>query len=139
MPVDVYINFNGNCREAVEFYAEVFQTEEPQFMTFGEAPPDPDYSMPEEADDLIMHTRLVIEGSTVMFSDLLPSMPFEQGNNISLAVLSKDEAALRSYFSKLQEGGRVNMELQKTFWSNLYGSVTDKFGIEWQVSHDSEG
>jgi PhnB protein len=45
MSVDVYINFNGNCREAVEFYAKVFGTEKPQIMTFGEAPPNPEYPL----------------------------------------------------------------------------------------------
>jgi PhnB protein len=138
LAVDAYINFNGNCREAVEFYADVFQAGKPQFMTFGEAPPDPDYSMPEEAKDLIMHTHLMVEGSRIMFSDVFPDMPFSQGNNISLSVSNKDEERLRSYFEKLQLGGHVNMDLQKTFWSRLYGSVTDRFGIEWQVNHEDE-
>ena len=52
MAVDVYLNFNGNCREVAEFYAEVFETDKPEIMTFGEAPPNPDYPLPEEAKDL---------------------------------------------------------------------------------------
>lgn len=66
MSVDVYINFNGNCREAVEFYAEVFGTEKPQIMTFGEAPPPPEFALPEEAKNLVMHTRLNISGTVGM-------------------------------------------------------------------------
>lgn len=138
MAVDAYVNFNGNCREAVEFYADVFQTDTPQFMTFGEAPENPDYPLPDEAKDLIMHTHLIVEDSRIMFSDVFPDMPFSQGNNISLSVSNKDDKRLRSYFEKLQQGGRINMDLQKTFWSRLYGSVTDKFGIEWQVNHEDE-
>ena len=46
MPVDIYLNFNGNCREAVEFYAKVFGTEKPRIQTFGEAPPNPSYALP---------------------------------------------------------------------------------------------
>lgn len=137
MSVDVYLNFNGNCREAVEFYAKVFGTEAPQFMTFGEAPPNPEYPLPEEAKDLIMHTRLLISGSNVMFSDTFPGMPFVEGNNISLALVSKNEEEVRSAFHKLQEGGKVGMELQETFWSKLYGHVTDKFGIQWQLDYDN--
>ncbi len=76
MAVDAYLNFNGNCREAVEFYAQVFGTEEPKLMTFGQAPPNPEYPLPEEAKNLIMHTRLTIFGSNVMFSDTFPGMPF---------------------------------------------------------------
>ncbi|MGM1022738.1 MAG: VOC family protein [Bacillota bacterium] len=139
MSVDVYLNFNGNCREAAEFYAEVFGTEKPQIMTFGEAPPNPDYPLPEEAKNLVMHTRLTIDGSNVMFSDVFPGMPFEAGNNISLAIVNRDEEKIRSYFHKLKEDGTVSMELQETFWSKCYGSLKDKFGIEWQLSHDSEG
>ena len=57
MSVDVYLNFNGNTREAVLFYAEVFGTEAPKIMTFGETPPNPDYPLPEEAKNLVMHHK----------------------------------------------------------------------------------
>ena len=137
MAVDVYLNFNGNCREAVEFYAEVFNTEKPDIMTFGESPQSPEYKLPEEAKDLVMHTRLNISGSNVMFSDTFPGSPFIQGNNISLAFVGKNEEEIRSAFDKLKEGGSVGMELQETFWSKCYGSLKDKFGIEWQFSHES--
>ena len=138
MAVDIYMNFDGNCREAAEFYAEVFGTEKPEIMTFGEAPPNPDYKLPEEAKDLVMHTRLNINGSNVMFSDVFPGSPFVAGNNISLAFVSEDLDEIQSVFSQLSEGGTVSMELQETFWSKSYGSLKDKFGIEWQVSHEGD-
>ncbi|MFI8494086.1 VOC family protein [Peribacillus butanolivorans] len=137
MSVDVYINFNGNCREAVEFYAQVFGTETPQIMTFGETPPNPEFPLPEEAKNLVMHTRLNIEGSNVMFSDVFPGMPFVEGNNISLAVVNKNMDEIKSIFNKLKEGGTVVMDLQETFWSKLYGQVTDRFGIIWQLNYDT--
>lgn len=134
MSVDVYINFNGNCREAVEYYAQVFGTEEPKMMSFGEAPPNPEYPLPEEAKHLIMHTRLNINGSNVMFSDVFPGMPFVAGNNISLTIVSESMDEIQSAFNKLKDGGTVGMELQETFWSKCYGSLTDKFGIIWQFN-----
>ncbi|WHX47264.1 VOC family protein [Paenibacillus woosongensis] len=137
MAVDVYFNFNGNCREAVEFYADVFNTGAPHIMTFAEAPPNPGYKLPDEAKDLVMHARINIKGSNVMFSDVFPGMPYVQGNNITLAFISDDLEEVKSVFHKLKEGGTVNMELQETFWSKCYGSVKDKFGTEWQISHDS--
>jgi PhnB protein len=85
-----------------------------------------------------MHTFLIISDSMVMFSDVPPGMPFTQGNNISLTVVSKDENVIRSAYEKLKEGGTVLMELQQTFWSKCYASVTDKFGIIWQLSLESE-
>lgn len=138
MAVNAYINFNGNCREAVEYYAQVFETEKPQIITFGDAPPSPDFTFPEEAKKLVMHTQLNISGGIVMFSDAFPGMPFEQGNNISLVIISKDMDETKTLFNRLKEGGTVVMDLQETFWSKLYGLVTDRFGIQWQLSHESE-
>ena len=62
---------------------------------------------------------------------------FTVGNNISLAIVSKDLEEVKSLFHKLKEGGKIGMELQETFWSKCYGSVTDKFGIEWQFNYDN--
>ncbi|MEK3723612.1 VOC family protein [Paenibacillus sp. FSL H8-0034] len=137
MSIDVYFNFNGNCREAVEYYAEVFGTDKPHIMTFGQAPPNPDYTVPEQMKHLVMHARLNIYGSNVMFSDTFPDMNFIVGNNISLSLVIKDMDAIKSIFHKLKEGGTVGMELQETFWSKCYGQLTDKFGIGWQLNYDS--
>ncbi len=135
MSVEAFVNFSGNCREAVMYYAEVFGTEPPQFMTFGEG--SGEYPVPQEAKDWIMYTNLKIAGSNVMFSDCFPGMPLIQGNNITLTIGSKDAEELTGYFNRLKEGGSVQMELQKTFWSECYGMLTDKYGIPWQVSHDN--
>ncbi|MCR8636923.1 MULTISPECIES: VOC family protein [Paenibacillus] len=134
MAIDVYMNFNGNCREAVEYYAQVFGVTNPQIMSFEEAPPHPDFTLPEEAKNLIMHARLDILGSTVMFSDVFPGMPFVAGNNITLSIVINDVEEIKSLFNKLKDGGTVGMELQETFWSKCYGSLKDKFGIGWQFN-----
>ncbi|WP_274365303.1 VOC family protein [Paenibacillus thermotolerans] len=137
MAVEVYLNFNGNCREAVEYYAKVFGNENPQIMTFGQMPQDSNHPLPEEAKNLVLHARLNISGSNVMFSDTFPGMPFTVGNNVNLTLNSTNLDEVKSAFDQLKEGGKVNMELQETFWSKCYGSLTDKFGIEWQFNYDS--
>lgn len=137
MSINVYINFNGNCREAVEFYSQVFGTEKPQIMTYGETPPNPEYPLPEESKNLVMHAKLNLSGSIVMFSDVFPGSPFVAGNNISLTVVSKNIDEVKSLFHKLKEGGVIGMDIQETFFSKCYGSLTDKFGIEWQFSYDN--
>lgn len=136
MALEVYLNFNGNCRQAVDFYSEVFNTEITQIMTFGEAPQSPDYQLPEEAKDLVMHARLTIDGNRVMFSDTFPGFPFVEGNNVSLAFVNKDIDLIQTVFDKLKQGGTVTMDLQETFWSKSYGSLKDQYGIEWQISHE---
>ncbi|MCX5779733.1 MAG: VOC family protein [Firmicutes bacterium] len=138
MALTLFVNFNGNCREAVDFYTQVFGTEAPKFMTFGEAPPDPQAApLPEAAKNLIMYTQLDIGGTILMFSDIFPGTPFVAGNNITLTVGSKDMEEIKTLFDKMKVGGMVTMELQETFWSKSFGSVIDKFGIPWMFSHDS--
>ena len=136
MSVYAYINFDGNCSEAVEFYRQVFGTEAPEIMTYRDAPPDLEYPVQDEHKHLVMHTALDIFGTTVMFSDLLPGEPLVKGSNISLAIMMQDIEAIKLLFDKLKESGSVEMELQETFFSKLYGSLKDKFGIIWQVMHD---
>ncbi|SDO18951.1 VOC family protein [Alkalicoccus daliensis] len=138
MAINVYLNFNGNCRQAVEFYADVFDTEAPHIMTFGDMPPDNDYPLPEKAKELVMHTQMLLQGTRIMFSDVLPHMKHTEGNNISLAVVLNDESELRRLYGRLAEEGKVQMELQETSWSSCYASLTDKFGIEWQLNYEEE-
>ncbi|CAM3913227.1 VOC family protein [Cohnella lubricantis] len=138
MPLNAYLNFNGNTREVVLFYAEVFGLPEPVFSTFGSMPEEPAHPLPPAAKDLIMHAQLTIAGSALMFSDVFPGMPYQRGtNDFSLAYVSKDEAAIRDAFHKLMEGGEVRMELQEVPWSPCYGMVKDKYGIGWQLSLES--
>lgn len=137
MAIDMFVLFKGNCREAVEFYAEVFKTEKPYIMTYGDTPPEPGEEFPEfeEVKDMVMQASLNINGSNMMFQDILPSMPVTVGSNINLTLGLTDMDEIKSIFTKLREGGIVNMDLQETFWSKLYGSVTDKFGIPWQFNY----
>ncbi|HYH03016.1 MAG TPA: VOC family protein [Bacillota bacterium] len=137
MAVDLFIHFNGNCREAVEFYAKVFGIEKPPIMVFGDAPPNPEMSLPETAKNLVMFTHLNIYGSRVMFSDVFPGTQFIAGNNISLTINSKSKDELKRLFEQLKDGGKVEMELEKTFWSEFYGMLTDQFGIIWQFNYES--
>ena len=137
MAINVYLNFKGNCREAVEFYADAFGAEKQKIMTFGDAPSNPEFPVSEAAKNLVMHTFLNIKGSMVMFSDVPDGMPFTAGNNISLVISSKDVDEVKAMFNKLKVGGTIHMDLQETFWSKCYGFVTDKFGIGWQLSHES--
>ncbi len=105
-------------------------------MAFGDTPPDAGFPLTEETKNLVMHALLNIQGSKVMFSDVPPGMSFVVGNNISLVIVSKNMDEVKTLFNQLKEGGTVGMDLQKTFWSQCYGSLTDQFGIGWQISFD---
>lgn len=136
MSVGAYINFKGNCREAVEFYAEVFHTKKPNIMLYGDMPSREDCVGFEETKKLVMNASLEVMGSIIMFSDVPPEMPFVLGNNISLVVNCNDKDEIKTIFDKLKVGGTVDMELQETFWSKCYGCLTDKFGIGWQLNYE---
>ena len=134
MGIAPYINFDGTCREAVEFYAKVFKTAAPRIMTFGEAPPNPAFAIPEAAKKLIIHAEIDVLGSVIMFSDVPPGMSLVKGNNLSITIQSGSADELTLWFNAMKEGGTVIMQLGPQSWSGLYGFVTDKFGVGWQFS-----
>lgn len=136
MPVLAYMIFNGNCREAVEYYSDVFGAGTPDIMRFGDMPPEDGYVLPEEAKDLVMHTGFKVYDSEVMFSDAMPGSSVPVGKNISLTIVTDDLEKMTTDFNRLAQDGKVQMKLEKTFWSPAYGALEDKFGISWQFSYD---
>lgn len=137
MSVNCFINFDGNCREAVEFYAKVFSTSQPEFLTYANAPNiEEGMELPEDIANLIMFTQLTICGSLVMFSDILPPNIVRRGNSITVSLLAPNVELLKEYYSKLKQDATIDMELQETFFKKSYASLTDKYGIFWQLTHD---
>lgn len=137
MPIHPYLNFNGNCRDAVTFYADVFHHAAPEIMTFGDQPGPDGQPVPSEMANLVLHTRLSIHGSSLMFSDAMPDGPVSFGDNVTLAVVTDDLDAIHREFEALAVNGRVLMPLQETFWSKAYGMLEDQFGVQWQFSHEA--
>lgn len=130
--VTPYIAFRGNCREALEFYKAKLGAEELFAQTYGNSP------MPDMGDpDAIMHATLKIGDSHVMFCDDFHSEHFSTGGNISLAIGLNDVEKAREYFDNLSDGGKVTMPLDKTFWAEAFGMLTDKFGINWMINCDA--
>lgn len=133
MQFNVFINFDGNCRKAVEFYAKAFNSEVKNLMTYGEAPPEDGMSMPEADKNKVMYADIQIGGLNVMFMDMPTGMPLTIGNNVQPTISTSDKDEVKRIFEALKEGGQVNAELEKTFFSDLYGMITDKFGVIWQI------
>ncbi len=134
MGIIAYVNFKGNCREAVEFYAKSFGVSAPRIVTFADMPADPAQAMDEATKKLVMHAEIEIEGSTLMVSDTPPGMSYVKGNDITLMVQGKDGKALKRWFDAIASGGEVVVALGPESWSKLYGFVRDKFGIGWQFN-----
>jgi PhnB protein len=130
-----YLFFGGNCREAMEFYKEIFGGEL-QMTTFGEGPAgahaDPKANS-EEMKSKIMHARLVGD-ITILASDNPHNTETTDTGQFSLSLEGSDENLLKSYFDKLSEEGKVTTPLVKQFWGAVFGMVKDKFGINWMVN-----
>ena len=133
MKLEMFINFNGNCREAVEFYAKVFRTEIGNMMTYGESPPDPNFPLAEADRDRIMYAGIPVGGMVLMFMDTSSGHPTTMGDNITPTISTDNKDEVTRLFNELSEGGEVIMELQQAFFSEWYGMVKDKFGIYWQI------
>ncbi|MGP5673594.1 VOC family protein [Brachybacterium alimentarium] len=129
-----YLNFDGNSREAFEFYGHALGAI-PQFVTFGEPGAVP---ADHPSADKVMHGSLeVTELIRLYVSDVIEGMSpdgFTPGTNVTLSLMGDDETLLRSAYERLSEGGSITMPLEKQMWGDVYGSFTDRFGIVWQVN-----
>jgi len=139
-----YLNFPGETEEAFEFYKSVFGGEflGQGIFRFGDAPVSEDSpKMRDEDKNLIMHIGLEITGGHILMgTDAPESMGFKvnKGNNvyINLEPDSKEEA--ETLFKNLSKGGKIEMDLQDTFWGAYFGSFSDKYGINWMVNYEKK-
>ncbi|HET9518429.1 MAG TPA: VOC family protein [Actinoplanes sp.] len=124
-----YISFDGNAREAMEFYQSVFGGEL-TISTFGEfGTPDPSIA------DQVMHSQLRSpSGYVLMGSDTPPGMTYSPGTNITISLSGDDNDELRGYWDKLSATGTVSVPLEKQMWGDEFGACVDRFGIPWMVN-----
>jgi PhnB protein len=81
--------------------------------------------------DQIMHAAL--DGEVKLFgSDTKLASP--KMKKVSLCLGGSDEAKLRKFFESLSEGGKVATPLEKMFWGDIFGTLADKYGLEWMVN-----
>jgi PhnB protein len=130
-----YLSFNGNARQAMDFYKSVFGGEM-SVMTFG----DGGMAQDPASKDKIMHAQLESpSGYWLMGSDNPPDQPYSPGNTITVSLSGDQEGELRSYWDKLAKGATIGMPLEKAPWGDTFGMLTDKFGIGWVVNITSPG
>lgn len=132
--VHPYLRMNGNGKEAVEFYKEALEAELIGVQTYSDMPPNPEFTLPEEAKNRVIHAQLKIGNTFLMISDTFPGQPYETGSQVDVAILFNDVEKSKVVYANLKEGGEVIMPLQETPWSPSYGQVKDKYGVIWQIS-----
>jgi len=123
-----YLTFDGNARQAMEFYQQVFGGDL-KINTFGE------YGTPaDQGGDGVMHAMLETgNGYTLMASDTMPGMDRKAGDHITISLSGDDADLLRGYWEKLSSGGTVSMPLEKQMWGDEFGQCVDQFGVPWMV------
>ena len=133
MLVQPYLFFDGRCEEAAEFYRRTLGAEVVTVLRFKDSPePPPPGMVPPGSENKVMHMALRIGESVVMASDgSAAGKPNFQGFSLSLTV--KDGAEANRVFAALADGGQVKMPLGKTFFSQHFGMLADRFGVSWMV------
>jgi len=133
--INTYLIFNGNCEEAFQFYKSVFGGEFQYIGKYKDAPEeDGGEALSEEDSNRIMHVSLSIGSSVLMGSDSHPKFgDVGFGDNFSISISAENNEEADKIFNGLTAGGRVDMPMQKTFWSPYFGMLKDKFGINWMI------
>jgi len=132
MKINPYLGFAGNCREAMEFYADVLGGKIEMMLSHGESPIAGE--VPPDWQKLIMHARLTFgDGQVLMASDSPPDqIPAQKGMSIALVADSIEQG--ERIFNAFTDGGEVQMPFGETFWAARFGMVTDNFGTPWLIN-----
>lgn len=132
MQVAPYLFFNGDCRQAMQFYADMLGGQLVALSTVDQAPPDA--RMPGMPDDSVMHAMVVAGDVTLMASDACPPQDYSppHGMTVSLQVDTVEQA--ERLYAALAEGAQIQMPLGKTFWSEAFAMLTDRFGTPWMIN-----
>ncbi len=136
--INPHINFNGNAEEAFGFYKSVFGGEFAKIVRFKDLS-SPEYPIPENEADKIMHIALPIGKNILMANDVPTNMgqvnENENRSKISVSTESKEEAD--KIFNGLSAGGQIEFPISDSPWGTYFGMFRDKYGIEWMVDFDS--
>jgi PhnB protein len=135
MQLEPYLFFaNGKCEEALNFYKGVFNGAIEGLSRWKEMPQGSGGPpVTPETENFVMHASFKSPGVSFMASDASPGKTYGEGA-ISLSLGSSDLAEAERVFNGLAEGGSVEMPMTDTFWGARFGTLTDKFGIDWMVN-----
>jgi PhnB protein len=97
--------------------------------------------MAEADKNLVMHVELpILAGHVLMGTDAPESMGFKvaAGNNVHINLEPDTRAETDRLFAALASGGKVEMPMQDMFWGSYFGSLTDRFGVQWMFNCSSK-
>ncbi|GAB1596595.1 VOC family protein [Lysobacter claricitrinus] len=133
MQLIAYLAFDGNCREAFEFYRAALGGDFVFAMSYGESPMAAD--MPPETHGRLMHIHLQVGGAALMGADGQPGCGETAHGGTNINVMADSVADAERIWAKLAEGANVTMPLAPTFWAERFGMLTDRYGKPWMVNY----
>ncbi len=128
MKLDVYVNYNGNCREAFDFYAQHLGGKIASMETFRQLPPEA--GIPDDRKDKILHGRIEIGGGVLMGADIPDAEPMRSAY-LTLRLESVEEA--EKIYGLLSKGGEIFMKMEETGFAKRFAMLRDKFGASWML------
>lgn len=126
--INGYINFGGNCREAMTFYQECLGGEL-NLQTVAGSPIEA--QCPPAIHQHILHSSLTNGPLLLMASDMMAGRGVTKGNSIALNITCGSEEEINSFYNSLSAGGQVLDPLKVQFWGDMFAALTDKFGVQW--------
>ncbi len=129
--IAAYLTFNGNCRQAMEFYQKCLGAKL-DMMPFSKAPT----KVPEGAENLIIHARLAKGDAVLMASDSMPGMAYHPGNTFWVSIKCESVEETDKLFTAFSENAKIVMPVQETFWAARFGMLTDQFGVNWMFNSE---
>ena len=121
-----YLKFNGNCRQALEFYKSVLGGQL-SLQTIGDSPAAGHF--PPAMINSILHGSLASDGLTIFASDVA-GPELRPGNDVFLCMVCKSKEEIETLYSRLSQGGKATTPLRQEPFG-IYGDLADKFGIHW--------
>jgi len=131
--INSYLSFNGNCREAMNFYKECLGGEL-VLQTIGESPLSD--KMPPQMKENILHSTLTMNALVLMGTDMLGEKGLVKGTAVSLMLNCSSEEEIKKYYANLSKDGQATHPLEISFWGALFGDLTDKYGNHWLLHFD---
>jgi len=132
--INAYITFNGNCREAMNFYKECLGGEL-NMMSVAGTPMEA--QCPASMKDSILHATLKNDSLLLMASEMVGPWGYVKGNDMALSLNCSSEEEIKTFYSKLSAGGEIIDPLKDAFWGGLFGVFNDKFGIRWMLNYST--
>lgn len=129
-----YLFFEGNCEEALTYYAEIFNGT----ITLVQRYDNPAMNAPASYRNKILHAAFQFGENMILASDVAPGETLNRGNyEVAMSITLVDVNECNIIFEKLADGGTVNVPFEKQFWGAWHGNLKDRFGISWMVNSES--